>query len=404
MFVVAWWFLAFAILFWLGLFVSHGFLFIFAIWLGAAFVAAQYRVTRQLETVWLLHNLIRAGLPLPDGIRAYLRERERSPVRHLWQAMFWLIILPGYRIVWGRDRDPDNQLAALARMLEQGWPLSRALRNLRGLVPQPVAFAVAVGEATGRLEQALELVVAAQLSEPRRRIHHTLLYPWGTLLISVGSILPILFFSGLTLIPKFQSIFSDFDIKLPPYASFLFEWLDWLTTYWAQVLAGIAVAAAVAYYLWRFRALWHLPLVGPIYRAYSRGWVMRVLAIMVAAGRSLPDSLELIGSVALSRALSKRVSLARRKIERGERPTEALAAAGILPKHMKPLLESAAKTDSLPWALDELGRSLVANSQRRLERLLVLGFPVALLTLAAAVALAACSFFLPLIWLIRSLS
>ncbi len=405
MFGLVWLFLP---LFLLGLFVSSVFLVILAVLLGAAFVVAQYGMTRQLETVCLLHKLIRAKLPLPDGIRAYLQERSRSSVRHLWQTMFWLVLLLGYWIVWGRRRDPDNQLAALAIMLEQGWPLPKALAKLRGLVPQSVAFAVAAGEATGRLEQALELAMDAHLTDSRRRLQHLLLYPWGTLVISVGCILPIAFISGIAIGPQFGKILSAFNVECPWYAEAFFGWSEWLSVHWPQVLAcaGIVAVAAyyAAYYLWRFRALWHLPLVGSIYRAYSRGWVLRVLAILCGAGRSMPEGLELIGGMALSGALARRVKWARRRIERGEKPAEALTAAAILPKHMRPLLESAARTDSLPGALEELGRSLVAKGQRRLERLLVVGFPLALLGVAAAVAFVELSFLLPLIWLIKSMA
>jgi len=389
---------------WLGVLIGTFGLFGIIAWALAAVSLFHYRRARQLESLWLLHTLVQANLPLPEGIRAYLRDRPSDRVRYLWEAMCWLVLLPGYRILWARKRGMDDRLASVADLLERGCKLSVALQQVGGVVPQTALLAISVGESTGQLAYCIDLALTGLRTDRRATIATALAYPWLTICVTVLVSMPLVAFCVIFIMPKMQSILVDFQVPTP----WVYQALDSA----CAVLFGnphifllfVILLLISGWQIWRRRMLWHIPLFGQVYRMYSRGWVLRLLGFTCRCGQTIDQGLEFIAQAGVSSALLTRIEQARERLALGYDVPEALTESDLLPPHMKALLTTAQRTNSMPWALEQLGLSLINASRQRLERILIFAYPAVLLLLAASVAFFAIGLFMPLVTMIRCLA
>jgi len=119
------------------------------------------------------------------------------------------------------------------------------------------------------------------------------------------------------------------------------------------------------YLLFSSKAKWYCPVVSWIYRLYTRGQFLQTLGLMLESGKPLPDILDrVVESGLLPGALVTRVDRLASDLYEGQPLAESLAKHGLVTRPMQGLIASAQKAQNLPWALQELGDSLLRRSAR----------------------------------------
>lgn len=252
--------------------------------------------------------LLDAGIALLEALTT-LREKEASePVR--------------------------RALDAVIESVQQGQPLSTAMRAQPQAFDELVCAIVAANERTGQLSAALaqHAKYLAWVDNLRARLISACVYP--VMLLTVGG--AVIMFLLLFVLPRFAGILDGLGNDLPWASRVLITFGQTAGAHPLLVLGGLAALLAGAYGLWRHpplrqrvqASLWTLPGLGPRLRVLALARLYRSLAMLLASGVPVLASLRIVQDVV---ALPWRpaVAAAAAQIEGGERLSDALEAQNL---------------------------------------------------------------------------
>ncbi len=209
------------------------------------------------------------------------------------------------------------------------------------------------------------------------------------------------------IIPKFEKIFADFNMRVPEVTEFVLR-LERLAHAPPLDRPQPGAAPPVGDQRARFsirgpngtRRSWAM-----LYRMHARGQFLQTLGLMMESGKPLPEILDNVNdSGLLPKAIAVRTRRLASDIARGEPLAESLAKNGLLTAYSGGLVAAAERARNLPWALRELGETLVRRSARISHRLAMVLFPLAIFACASLVALFAVAMFSPLTALLRGMT
>jgi type II secretory pathway component PulF len=334
-----------------------------------------------------LAHLAKAGLPLEHGLRLIAADLGS-----------------------GRLSRTVEQVAA---ELEGGTPLGEAFEKHRGRFPALYGRLVAAGVRAGNLPGVLfnlgrHLELVQRL---REAVWRAFAYP----LMVLAGLIVVLVFVGLYVLPKFEQIFAEFQMKLPPAT---------------QVLLGLsaaapALAALLVLALFGGPALWAVlrwrgwegaaldavarwaPLVGPVVRRNLVARWCDALGLGVAAGMDLPAAIEVAGDATGSPALRRDGAALVDRLAAGQ----PLGAGGggrpageILPPSVPATLHFAAGHHDLPTTIEALGEMYQRQAELRLAVIPAVLTPLLVVLIAVLIAFVVMGLVAPLFAMIRGMT
>jgi type IV pilus assembly protein PilC len=302
-------------------------------------------------------------------------------------------------------------VAAVRRDIESGDPLSTALARHPAVFGDLYVNIVKAGEATGKIDQALDDLVA-QLewqAELNGRIREVAAYP--TLVIFMLAVLAIVLV-GFT-IPRFLQVYERLNaqIELPLPTRVVMMVSTFLRTYWTVIVTSV-VAVAVSLRLWGqtesgavrlSRASLRLPLIGELRRKIALSRFARYFASLHSAGLEMAPSLSLVGRLIGNAYLSQRFELAVQRVMAGESLSRALKAVGEFPPLVIQMLALGESTGRMATSLENVRRYFDREVDQTIKRSLTLFGPIMLVLLAGTFVLMALAFYLPLFQLLRGI-
>jgi len=369
----------------------------------ALYAFLRYRQGRQDELTQVLAAAVAGQLPLAPAVRSYLEDRpRRGRVRKLLAGAACVALpLYTYARAWVGWRRYDRLVESLAARLEAGEPLSAALRAVPGVAPREVRLAAAVGESTGQLGECLKGADRERWAAAWLEVAPRVVYPFIVLLF----VSAVTTFLMVAILPKYRRIFDEFGEALPPFTAALVDgWAimeDFLPLVPVALFLGlIAVAVVIANPTVR----WRTPVLGRLYGWGVQAQVLRALGRLLAAGRTVPQALGFLGATDdFPAVVRRRLATATAGVERGDPLAAALGRAGLLPAAMGPLVVSAEKVRTLPWALGELGDHLSGRAFRLVRRVSLVASPLMVVAVGGVVGFVAVGMFMPLITLLTRL-
>ena len=368
--------------------------------LSAVYAYLRYQHGRQEEFLQLLTSVTDGRLPLSAAVRSYLRDRPDSFQVQLVLALLLTPILCGFVFVWYWlwTRRFDAKLGEFAGLIEEGWPLPDALREVRGLTSRETRLAADIGLATGRLGVCLHRADRERLTTRWLELVPRVLYPLAVLFF----VTIVTAFLMELVVPKFRYIFSEFGTKFPTVTERLVNTWDVVGQLIPLgVLGLLGTVVLIAVLIVSSRVRWFCPVIGRWYRWDIRGEILRLLGVMLDAKMTVPDALHLLADAEdFPGVVHARLDRALAAVEQGEPLADALSRNGLLSPHMVPLVAAAERAGTLPWALTELGEHLGGKALRAARRVSLVVGPVLLILVAAAVGFIALAIFLPLVHLI----
>lgn len=222
-------------------------------------------------------------------------------------------------------------LGAVINKIEQGQPLSAALREQPQAFDELICAIVAANERTGQLSAALaqHARYLAWVESLRARLIAACVYP--LMLLAVGG--SVILFLLLYVLPRFAGILDGLGDELPWASRALIGFGQTAGAHPFAVLAGIAALAVLAVAVWRQpglrrklqASLWTLPGLGPRLRVLALARLYRSLSMLLASGVPVLASLRIVQDV-VAEPWRPAVAAAAAQIERGERLSEALEA------------------------------------------------------------------------------
>jgi len=255
-----------------------------------------------------LSVLLDAGIALLEALST-LREKEGQP---------------GVRVA----------LDGVIAQIEQGQPLSVALRQQPQAFDELICAIVAANEKTGQLSVALaqHARYLAWVDALRSRLIAALVYP--LMLLGVGS--AVILFLLLYVLPRFAGILEQTSAELPWASRVLIKFGQTAGAHPGLVLGGIAAAGFAVFALFRQpavrlrlqAALWTLPGLGPRLRVLALARMYRSLAMLLASGVPALAALSIVVDV-VAAPWREAVRAAAAQIERGERLSAAFDAQDL---------------------------------------------------------------------------
>ncbi len=296
-------------------------------------------LTRQLAT------LVRAGLPLEEGLFAVSQQTEKPRVQS---------ILLGVR----------------ARVME-GHPLATGLGDFPRVFPEIYRATVAAGEQSGHLDAVLERLAEYTESREvlRQKVLGAMLYPI-VLTIMCFTIVSVLL---AYVVPKVVAVFENSRAKLPLMTRVLVAVSDFIRTLGPWVLLAMGVGAVL---FWRWQrapearrrvqhTLLRLPLVGKLLRGFNTARFTRTLSILTASAVPVLDALRIAGEVVTNLPMRDAVTAATARVREGAPIGRSLAASKLFPPMTIHLISSGEASGQLENMLDRAA----LNQERELEGL-----------------------------------
>jgi general secretion pathway protein F len=225
-------------------------------------------------------------------------------------------------------------LDAVIGQIEQGQPLSVALRQQPQAFDELICAIVAANEKTGQLSVALaqHARYLAWVDALRSRLVTALVYP--LMLLGVGG--AVILFLLLYVLPRFSGILEQTSADLPWASRVLIEFGQTAGAHPGLVIGVLAAAAFGVYALLRQpgvrqraqAALWTLPGLGPRLRVLALARLYRSLAMLLASGVPALAALRIVVDV-VAAPWRPAVQAAAQQIERGERLSAAFDAQDL---------------------------------------------------------------------------
>ncbi len=337
---------------------------------------------RRLATTYRqLSDLLRAGVPLLRALRLLGRSKS-SP-----------------RLAAVMDEIADT--------VADGGHLADAMAAHDYVFPRVHVAMVRAGERGGFLEPVLERMgnFIEHQADMRGKVVGNMIYPVA--LAGVGLLVVIV--ALVFLVPQFQSFYTRIELPLPTKillgASALF------TDHWGALLAGLAAAAAGAWWLrrqpaWRRAvARWQLrvPTLGVLTRDLAVGRFARVLGTLLDNGIPLLPAMEISRDASGHVLLTDAISKASEAVRSGETLAAPLAESGMLSEDMIEMISVGESANNLPAVLITLADTIEKRVDRLLTALVRLMEPALLLMMAGMVLFIFVALIVPMLRMSRSI-
>ena len=386
---------------------------------GTAQAADEDALAKQLRQ--RQEYLVEAGRPAGAGGLASVRVLDRVTHRDVifFTSQLAAVIGAGVNLVEGlRDIEAQAVKAPLAaivadvrRGVERGMSLSSALER------HPKAFGdlyvniVRAGEATGRVDKALDdLVQQLEWQESTRtRVRDAAAYP----MLIVGLLTVLLtVLIGFT-IPRFARVYASMNanLQLPLPTRVVQAAGSFIAANSLVILAALAVLY-VLYRLrvqapggpeWRDRWLLKLPVVGDVSRKLALSRFAHFYGSLHESGVEVAPSLAVIERVIGNAYIARRFRMATSRVLAGDPLSRALGAVGEFSPLVIQMVALGEKTGQMSKSLQQVRLYYDREVDRAVSRALGVFGPAALLALAGVFVLIAVAFYLPIFNLARAI-
>ena len=320
--------------------------------------------------------LLRAGLTLPEALKL-AAERPEAPR-------------------FGQT------LTAVLQELRGGSALSDACLARPEVFDPLFVSAIRTGERTGNLYAALSRYhdYLKRRIALRNRLSQAMAYPLF-LLATLVIILAVLF---LFVLPRFVTIYADFNAELPWPTRVLIGVVEHLPIV-LMVLAGFMAAGWYArrwlqqrpeklarVQRWRER----LPLLGPVQCMAQAAQAARALATLLASGTPLVEAMQTVQTTLPAGLQANRMHEARRRVTEGQSLASAFEETQLMPATAIKMVQVGETAGRLDAMLEEIALFYEEQLDNRLAKLMTLIEPALMLLIGVFVGGIIVTMYLPI--------
>lgn len=310
-----------------------------------------------------------------------------------------LLLRAGARINDGLEllaADPDfgrlrSVVADIRSRVVSGESFAEALARHEGLFPPMYIALVRVGEASGSLDQVLEVLAGerARGEALRRRLSDAIRYP----LFVLGAAGCVLLFFLSFVLPQFASVLQDFGAKVDPVVGVFLNISTFLRSNSETVLAGLAITIAATWLVLRqqrirrgiINAIVRLPAIRNIMSAYRTALFCRNLGLLLGSGVNLTTTLRILIDMMATTGPSAVWSDAADRVRHGSKLSDALAETEALPAMAVRMLRLGDETGQLPMLSGRVAEFYETKLQRTLDRAVGVAGPAAIIAISLVV-------------------
>jgi general secretion pathway protein F len=310
-----------------------------------------------------------------------------------------LLLRAGARINDGLEllaADPDfgrlrPVVADIRSRVVAGESFAEALARHEGLFPPMYVALIRVGEASGSLDQVLEVLAdeRTRTEALKRRLGDAIRYP----LFVLGAAACVLLFFLTFVLPQFASVLQDFGAKVDPFILGFLNFSTFLRANSDAVLAGTAALIAIAWLLLRQESVrrgfmngaTRLPVVREVMKFYRTSLFCRNLGLLLGSGVNLTTTLRILVDMMSSVGSSTVWTDAADRVRHGAKLSDALADTKALPSMAVRMLRLGDETGQLPVLAGRIAEFYEAKLQRTLDRVVGIAGPAAIIVISIVV-------------------
>lgn len=282
--------------------------------------------------------------------------------------------------------------------LQNGSPLSRAMRNQKQVFPAMAINLMMAAETTGALEEVCQRLATylEKKAALKAQTITAMIYPAILLLVSTG----VIIFLVWKIIPQFAKFLAGKGQKLPASTQFLVDASDFAVRNGLYIFAGIVllIASIVAYYMTARgrlvldRFVLKIPVMGKLLINGAMAELTWSLSMMLRSGVTVYDSLKTCANVIANRFIANKVHYASEQILAGRELSQSLKGKEI-PDLVIQMTTVGEKTGTLDQILQELGGFYEERLAESVKRLTALIEPMMILIMGGLVGFVYYAFF-----------
>jgi type II secretory pathway component PulF len=283
-----------------------------------------------------------------------------------------------------------------------GKSVSDAMRAQSDVFGDAYVASVAAGEAAGRLPDVLGRLADLQRTEIRNRATIRTLLAYPILLTSVSTLVV----GGLIgfVLPKFEDIFSQFEVPLPAITQIVVAMSEVLRNYmwiWMPLVAAAVVGlifsrVTEAGRRWWDRAFLNTVIIRDITRAFCIGRTFRLLGLMIESGVPLLEGIQLTRNAVRNSLYRDLFTDLEDAILNGRGLASSLIKAGFVPPVAAEMVLTAERTGTLGMVTELMGAHYEEEGESRLRELATMLEPTIIVIMGVVVATIVLAVMLPM--------
>ncbi len=328
--------------------------------------------------------MLRAGLDVKRALAALEQQTRSKPMRTALQAVY--------------------------QGVERGQTLAESMTAYPNIFSLLFISFVKVGEATGRLQQSLE-ILAQQLEKSydlRRAVRGGMLYP----LVIISALVAVGVAMMIFVIPKLIEVFKGFNVELPLPTRVLIAVSNAFSSYWYLFLAGAVGIGMGSWSLLRVPAIkaavmhWLLytPIIGPIMQKVNLAQFSRNLSSLLKSGVSFIEALSILGGNTPHPSYAKVFMAAREHVKQGKILSDFLTDfPRLFPPLVTNIIKVGEETGALAEVLNEVALFYEGEVDQTMKNLTSIMEPVLMVAIGLAVGALAISVISPIYNLVNVL-
>lgn len=261
---------------------------------------------------------------------------------------------------------------------------------------------VTTAEASGTLDETLNRLAMFQEKKIRQdaKLMAAMIYP--ILMTFIGSF--VLLYLLVYVTPRVQVMFEDMNQALPIPTIILMSVSSFLQKWWIVllVLTGLTGFTASRYIktekgkALRDKMLLSLPIFGNLIRTAAIARFSRALAVLLAGGVTLVESLNITGKIVGSVPIEKAVQQAIVNITEGQTMAEPLRNSGMFPPVVTQMIDAGERSGNLADMLKKIADAYDFEVETATGALVSLVEPVLILTMGLVVGFIVMAVLLPI--------
>ena len=296
----------------------------------------------------------------------------------------------------------EKILERCSEYIKEGLSLSEAIIKYPQVFSPLWRGLVEVGEASGNLPFVLEKL--ADYLEIRinfeRKIKGALIYPAILFFVAVGAV--VIFFKFI--LPKFTTLFEQFDIELPLATRIIFDISKFLEANFLLVIGGV-VLLGFGFSLFTKRPetkeIWDriklkLPFIGDLTFLAALERLTSTIYILLDSGLPLVYTLEVVSRGTGNIILEKSLLQVTEKVREGASLSAEFRRLDIFPLLVSEMAKIGEETGTMPQVFNKISTHYQKDLSTRIERLITAFEPIMIVLIGIVIGGIVIALFLPL--------
>jgi type IV pilus assembly protein PilC len=323
-----------------------------------------------------LANLVRCGLPLPEGLKNIAKEMKNPLFR--------------------------KEIEKIGERMQQGQSLSQALEQSKINTSPYYLALVRAGERAGSLTEVLKRIIQHTRFRARaaQKIKSAASYPFVVLAVAYYIFLMIF----IVIVPKFAELYSVAGARLPGLTRLILNishffgaigWVFSILLFPLIVLGMYVLLGWVLPFFGGYIQLW-IPLVGRLLKKSLLAHFCEVVGYLLRHQVPLPEALRMAAMTSGNAYVVQTIEATARQVERGRPLSESMKETGFYPRSLVWMVETAEKQEQVGEVLEEsaaMYRDMVDDWSERVYWLLQ---PFLLFMIGGLIFLVVVALYLPL--------